>query len=289
MKISQIIAFLLVLISISACSKGKYADYKTADNGLRYKLLNKSLSSTQLITGDIVELKLKYSSPSDSVLFNSEELGVPFRMQIDKTSHKGGSFEDALKLLSPGSCAKFIIPADSFFNKTMHKNLPQGVKKGSELIFEITILKKLDKKEIDEERQLMAKKMKEQEETFINQYVTENNITIEPKLSGLFFIDLKKGNGRKVKIGDKLKVNYKGMLMDGSVFDSSYDRKEAYTFVLGKGDVIQGWEEGFSYMQYGGRAKLIIPSYLAYGKKGYGSIIPPYSTLIFEVELLGTN
>jgi FKBP-type peptidyl-prolyl cis-trans isomerase len=80
-------------------------------------------------------------------------------------------------------------------------------------------------------------------------------------------------------------VNYKGMLLDGTVFDSSEGR-EPFTFQLGQGQVIKGWDEGIALMQKGTKALLIIPSALAYGDRGAGDMIPPYSPLVFEVEMI---
>lgn len=81
-------------------------------------------------------------------------------------------------------------------------------------------------------------------------------------------------------------MHYKGTLLDGTPFDSSYDRGEPIEFVLGQGMVIPGWEEGIAMMNEGGKAKLIIPSKLAYGPNQRGNVIKPYSTLVFEVELI---
>ena len=97
--------------------------------------------------------------------------------------------------------------------------------------------------------------------------------------------DIKIGTGDEAVSGKTITVNYVGTLEDGTKFDSSYDRNEPFTFNLGAGQVIQGWEKGFEGMKVGGKRKLIIPSDLAYGNRSMGSI-PPNSTLIFEAELL---
>ncbi len=81
-------------------------------------------------------------------------------------------------------------------------------------------------------------------------------------------------------------MNYVGTLIDGAKFDSSYDRNQPFTFNLGKGEVIQGWDLGVVGMKEGGKRRLTIPSSLGYGAQGAGDAIPPNSTLIFEVELL---
>lgn len=105
--------------------------------------------------------------------------------------------------------------------------------------------------------------------------------------SGLQFIDLTVGTGATAHAGQTVTVHYSGWLENGSKFDSSIDRGQPFSFPLGAGRVIKGWDEGVQGMKVGGRRKLIIPSALGYGARGAGGAIPPHATLIFEVELLG--
>jgi FKBP-type peptidyl-prolyl cis-trans isomerase len=104
--------------------------------------------------------------------------------------------------------------------------------------------------------------------------------------SGLQYEDLAGGQGNAAKAGDTVKVHYTGWLADGKKFDSSLDRKSPFQFTLGQGMVIKGWDEGVVGMKPGGKRKLVIPGNLAYGSRGYSSLIPPNAELTFDVELL---
>ncbi|MFV1917296.1 MAG: FKBP-type peptidyl-prolyl cis-trans isomerase [Patescibacteria group bacterium] len=98
--------------------------------------------------------------------------------------------------------------------------------------------------------------------------------------------DLVEGSGDEAKDGNKVTLHYTGTLTDGTKFDSSLDRDEPFTFILGEGEVIKGWDQGVAGMKVGGKRKLTIPPELGYGDRGAGDDIPPGATLIFEVELL---
>jgi len=107
--------------------------------------------------------------------------------------------------------------------------------------------------------------------------------------SGLKYEEIVVGNGIEAKAGDTVEVHYTGWLTNGTKFDSSKDRGTPFSFRLGGGQVIKGWDEGVAGMKVGGTRKLTIPSDLGYGSRGAGRAIPPDATLVFEVELLGVN
>ena len=107
--------------------------------------------------------------------------------------------------------------------------------------------------------------------------------------SGLRYQIIQKGDGVKAEKGKTVSVHYKGQLIDGTVFDSSYKRNEPIDFPLGVGQVIQGWDEGISLLNVGDKARLVIPSHLGYGSRGAGGVIPPDANLIFDVELMSVK
>ncbi|WP_342776534.1 FKBP-type peptidyl-prolyl cis-trans isomerase [Nitrospira lenta] len=107
--------------------------------------------------------------------------------------------------------------------------------------------------------------------------------------SGLQYIDQAVGTGDTATAGQTVSVHYTGWLTNGKKFDSSVDRGQPFSFRLGVGQVIKGWDEGVQGMKIGGKRKLTIPSNLGYGARGAGGLIPPHATLVFDVELLGVQ
>jgi FKBP-type peptidyl-prolyl cis-trans isomerase len=113
--------------------------------------------------------------------------------------------------------------------------------------------------------------------------------TVQKTGSGLEYVDLVQGAGPSPVAGQNVTVHYSGYLLDGKKFDSSVDRNEPFSFIIGTGQVITGWDEGVMGMNVGGKRKLIIPPDLGYGASGAGGVIPPNAQLIFDVELLNAE
>jgi len=108
-------------------------------------------------------------------------------------------------------------------------------------------------------------------------------------MSGLEIEDQIVGEGDEAVAGQTVEVHYTGWLTDGTKFDSSHDREQTFSFKLGGGQVIAGWDQGVAGMKIGGARKLTIPADLGYGERGAGGVIPPNATLVFKVELIGLS
>jgi len=278
--------FVLIIVLSLIFAQCNTSDFQNNDNGLQYKFLKEKENGLKPKIGNFVEIKIRYADSKDSLMFDSKELTGAFRIELKTKNRNKLSLERAIIMLKVGERALFKIPADSFYINNKNENPPKNIKKASLLTFDIELVKILDKKEVELERAEFIKQRKKEEDDILLQYVKENHKDIRANISGLYIIVQKQGNGKKAEYGDKLFVNYIGKFLNEEIFDSSYDRNEPIEFTLGKLQVIKGWEEGFFGMKEGTKAKFIIPSHLAYGKKGYGKIIPAYSSLIFEVELI---
>ena len=277
-----------IALAFTACDSNS-SEFKTADSGIEYKYHIENEDAAQPQMGDFAELQLSYKTSTDSVLFDTKEMPTKFRIKVQEASHKGGAVEDAIMLLHVGDSASFLIVADSFFTHTANSPLPDFITAGSKLQFDITLIKIMTQEEIDTEIASENKDKKDLELGLMADYIKEQGLEIEPLESGMYFIPVSAGKGKQPEAGQKVSVHYTGTLINGQKFDSSLDRNEPFEFTLGQGQVILGWDEGIGMMHVGEKVKLLIPSHLGYGERGYPPVIPAFSTLIFEVELIGVE
>jgi FKBP-type peptidyl-prolyl cis-trans isomerase FkpA len=295
MKKVTLLATAAIAIVFGACSDSKFDGYTKAENGLYYKFFNHDESGTKVQIGDGIIISYTISKENnDSLIVDSKSVSSDGTGAVTFTMRKSsftGSFEDGMMMMAKGDSASFIVSADSFFLKTNGQNeLPKGFNPGESLkgVFKIKEIRTA--KEIEEnqkkqkaERDALAEEMMVKEKPSMDQYLADNKITAKPTASGLIYVETKKGSGANPKPTEIVKVHYTGMFLDGKVFDSSVERGEPVEFPLNQ--VIPGWTEGLQLMKKGGKAKLILPSVIAYGAQGNQGI-PPYSPLVFEVELI---
>lgn len=287
-------------ILLASCESSPYPGYEQAESGLFYKFHKQDEKGAKPAAGSVVTVRMLYKNDKDSLMFNSKDMSRDgsgtITFPLSESTFKG-SFEDALFMMAAGDSASFLISADSLFAKTFKQPEAQPpATKGTLLTFEAALVKFISKEEAQKEQekkmaeqQAIMEKMKAEEGPALAKYIADNKITAKPTASGLYYIEVAKGKGKKVQVGDTVQVQYKGMFLDGQVFDSSEGSPAPIEFAIGVGAVIKGWDEGIPMMNVGGKAKLIIPSEIGYGPMGAQGRIPPYAPLAFEVEVVGVK
>ncbi len=259
---------------------------KTA-NGIEYKIVKASKSKRTPNVGDVMYMNMSYRTErTDSLLFASSDLGEEFRMRLAAPSDKG-CIEEALMLLHEGDSAVIKVDAIKFFVKSQGKaSIPAFIKKGDRLVFNVMMKKIVSGLDYANANKDMYQKRIDEENSLINRFLINMNYPLKKTDSGLHILTINKGAGKKPSVGSTVKIDYTAAFIDGSVFDSTLERSEPFSFVTGKKEVIVGLEEAVMNMQVGDHCLVIIPFRLAYGDQKYGNVIPPFSTLVFEIELL---
>lgn len=286
-QIFRVLLFTAIVFLGFSCSILKPGPkFKTTDSGLKYKFVEKYNGRIAPDSGKLMSLRMSYGT-EDTVFFNSDDIPGKVMVLPMKASTFPGDFYEMMEMMHLGDSVVFYVDAASFFTKTAeYPEVPDFAKDLDELLFHVKIMKIQTEEEIEQEKEAKLIEMKENEAAIIANYLSENNMDTEPNESGLYVIIEEEGSGPKPQKGDKVKVHYTGYLLDGTKFDSSVDRGKPFEFPIGMGRVIKGWDEGIAMLNVGSKAKLIIPSSLGYGERGAGQVIKPYSTLIFDVELL---
>ncbi|MDD3877035.1 MAG: FKBP-type peptidyl-prolyl cis-trans isomerase [Bacteroidales bacterium] len=280
----------VIVLFASACNLFQ-GDFKTTDSGLKYNFILKNKDAQKPEFGDVLDMSMIYTY-KDSIIFDSKVYGEFLSLQLLEPMYDG-DISEGMSMLGLGDSAIFIVSADSFYlNNIGLDSVPDFIEKGSELKFYISLLG-IKKKEVyeremqtlEQQKQALAQIQMQEEVEFRERYLRTNNITVQPQASGLYYIETTRGTGSKPLPGSFVQAHYKGYLLDGTVFHSSYDENRPISFKIGSGRIIDGFEEGIKLMSKGGKATFIIPSNLGYGGEELENI-PPYSTLIYEVELI---
>ncbi len=302
----KFLSFALVATScavlFTACNN---SNFKKSDNGLLYRFETTVADGEQPNVGDLLVGELILRLETDTLFSN---IGHPDRIfQVAERPMFKGDIQEGLLMMHEGDKAVFKIPADSIANFMQPNQMPQGYQagKGQFFYYEITLNDIVTKDELAQEQANFMQEMeqrKNDEPAAIQKYIADNHITAKPTQSGLYVIVNKKGTGAKVAAGKKVAIDYTGRLLDGTIFDTSResDAKAAgrYTegaeyrpleYVVGAQKLIKGWEEGVMGQPAGSEITLIIPSALAYGPRGAGQDIMPYSPLVFNLTIVSVE
>lgn len=282
----RIFIFSLVvgLVALFGSCNNEHKGFKKTKSGIFYKKHIENKDGRAADTGDILTMDMIYRL-KDTLLFDSRMNSQPMMLTLVNKQYDGDIYE-ALSLLNVGDSVTFIIKADQFFlNTAGMRELPDFVNKGDDMFFHVKLNNAQTEAELREAHEEMAEKRKELEPQEIAQYLVENNITTAPLASGLYFIEKEKGVGSLAKDGDRLKVHFIISTIDGSRLFSTYDQDRPMDIEAGKKFDTDGVTEALSMMRKGGKATAIVPSELAFGVEGRGEMVPPYTTVIYEIEI----
>jgi FKBP-type peptidyl-prolyl cis-trans isomerase FkpA len=289
MKLLNTLLILFAFFVVISCNKKvDYPGYAKNDNGFYYKLIKIGDDTAQCHFNDYITADITYQTLKDSVFFRGQR-----KFRIVPADFKG-SIDQCLTILKKGDSASFIISANNFFKKTLSSDLPPFLKINDSIKINIEVEDIQTPESYMREKEAFMKWIEdfgEYEKTLIKQYIEESKLKVAPLKSGMYYLPLKKGDGPGVKVGDTVTFHYEGKFLNGKFFDSTRERKDPFQFVYGEQwQVIKGMEEAIGMMHQGEKALFIMPSELAFGENGSSSgIIPPFTSLIYEVELLSVK
>lgn len=280
------LSFILVALFVSCQNNAEkvLSGYEKAENGLYYKFYSQN-EGDKPQTYNYVDV-IVTCSINDTFEIIPKDRNI---IKLTEPMFKGDIY-DAFAMMSKGDSASFITRTDStLYTLFGLPTLPSNIKADDITRFEVKL------NDFYPESELMLKQIGYIKEAYpqetvdaeneLVQYLKDNKVDVEPTMSGLYYQKIKEGDGEMPSVGSFVKVHYTGRLLDGTVFDSSVEAAEPIRFKLGAGEVIRGWDEGIQLMSKGEKGVLYIPFYLAYVDRQAG-IIPPFSTLVFEVELV---
>jgi len=301
MKIIQLLAISCIALVLTGCRATSYLPAKSGTEDadmqayLKKQELHKKATKTDSGIYYIMEeegegehsstkaIVMHYSGMLlNNEVFDASESGFPVNFRPGMLI-KG--YDEAVGLMKPGAKGKFIIPSALAYGDKSAALVPPN----SPVIFDIEWLTpeevEAEKAEAKRKREAEARAKIEKEDADMQAYLKENNLLEKAQKtdSGIYYIMEKEGEGEHPTSTETITAHYHGMLLDGTVFDSSVDRGQPFKFQLGR--VIKGWQEAMGMMKPGGKGKFVIPSALAYGERGAGGVIPPNAPLVFDIEL----
>jgi FKBP-type peptidyl-prolyl cis-trans isomerase len=289
-KLASVVT-LLVVATLFSCKSGM-KEFKTLPSGLKYKIIDYKKGEKKATVGSFVTMHI-VTKIHDSVLFDSRKMNndKPIETPVNAPQQPGDIME-AFPELTEGDSVVFQIAVDTL---AKGQPLPPFAKSGDILEFTVKILTVQSKEEYEKSKTEASKKQLEADDKAINDYLKANNLTATKTASGMYYVITTPGTGANATNGQKITMNYTGTLLNGKKFDSNEDpafqHVEPFEFTLGQGQVIRGWDEGIALLNVGAKAKLLIPSPMAYGDRGMPGNpanpdgIPANSPLVFDVQV----
>lgn len=292
-------------VAFISCNRD-HAGFTKTESGLYYKFHDKNENAPKVQTGDEVTVSLKMYTADTVFLSTVRDTLLSQQILVEESVYPGDLYE-ALRMMSEGDSATFILQSnDLFVNFFRMESPPDYLPDSAEVFLDLRIHGRLSGAEAEkkmqamlEAREKMLGELRSSEPARIAAFLKEHNLSVKPLKSGLYFIETRAGKGKAITNGASVTVHYAAKLMNGKIIETSM-KEEAmksgifdslfeyipFTFVMGDSSTVAGWEEGISHMRKGGKAILVVPSSLAYGEEGLEDIIPPYSPVVYEIEIL---
>ena len=278
------VLFSTMLMLWAGCNQSPYRGFKKTESGIYYKFHDRSGDTNKPQLNELMTLSMRYGT-EDSNIFDSKLNPRPMILPQSPPQYKGDIYE-ALSMMSKGDSATFILAADSFFLVTAGSRfVPDFIDSNGVLFFDVKMIELQTQEEYQRAEQLKNEERAKEESDKLQEYIQANNLQVMPAASGLYFTETTPGNGKKPREGDWVKVNFALSLLDKVPIYSSFEGEPA-SFEFGKQFENPGVTEALSMMSEGSRASLIVPSSLAFGAAGRGDIVPPYSTLLYDIQML---
>ena len=274
---------LLALTFFTACNQ-RFPGYKKTSDGLYYKFYEQNTSEPKPKPTDFVRVAMAcYLNDELYYDWQESQSGVYSQLTAPKFA---GDLQEAYAMMHLGDSASFYVKADSIAVLYYDQD-PKVVDLKPEDYFryEVKLLEIISQKEFQANIDQLKKKMINESKEALQNYIVENNITVEPLESGIYIIPMEKGKGRCPEKGEKVELDFDAKLLNGKTIGSTIDTDKKLSFVLGDGSVIPGWEEIVPRMHLGERITAVIPFEMAYGDHDVSGI-PSYANLVYDIKLL---
>ena len=273
----------LAAMMITACTQ-KYPGYKKTESGLYYKFHSQNPSAIQPQLTDFMKVEMTCYL-DDSLYYDWQGRQHEVFTQL-REPFFAGDLQEAYAMMHVGDSASFYVKADSIA-ALYYEQDPNavGLKPEDYFRYEVKLVEVQTEEEFQANLEKMKESLQEASRKALADYIASNNITVTPESSGIYIIPMEKGKGRCPVKGEKVELDFSATLLNGQSVGSTFDSPEKFSFILGEGFTIQGWEEIVPKMHLGERVTAIIPFDMAYGEHSLGSI-PAYSNLVYEIKLL---
>ena len=276
---------MMAMLSFVSCNKGskKFPGFKQTNDGLYYQFHQQDKSAKAPQMTDYLKVQM-LCYLHDSLFYDWAETKGIAMIQLAEP-HFPGDLQAAYAMMHEGDSASFYIKADSIADVYYGQDPNQvGISPEDYFRYDIKLLEVKSEEEFKAEIEEMNAARAEKSREVFAAYIKENNITVAPTESGIYIISLEKGKGRCPVKGEKVEVDYDVYTLDGQMVGSSSKYEEIFSFVLGDGYAIPGWEEVLPMMHLGEKVRAIIPFEMAYGEHSVFGM-PPFTNLVYDIKL----